>query len=239
MRKWMRCLQVFGLTLFLAACGDTGKNTKPVPTPVPLDPGASVPLPAPTPVIDPRLPDLKRAAPVALTDRANLSALKDLAHNVFPPLVGDPLLQLSLTRSREQNISGKLLFSFEDQFGFWGAELQSFASTGFQTDTKLDIIFADDEFVLRVAADRTIDDLTGLLFYRIRQTADTACRSSFVTCEVSGFPYFNFPPQCFSPTDASAQCRSYMNLSGSSVKSIGAFRAKFSSWAILNDGIAP
>ena len=233
MLKWMRCAQVVGLILLLVACGDTHTNPNPIPTPTPIDPGAPTPLPTPPPNVDTRIPDLSLAVPVALSDRAGLSALKDMAHNVFAPLVGDPLLHIQFSRTREVNVSGKLLFSFEDQFGFWGAELSSF--TGVQTNQQIDIIFADDELVIRAAAERTGDDLNGLIFYRLRRPFDTACRKTWTSCEVSGYPFFNFPAQCFQTPDTTASCREYMNLADSAVKSIGSFQAKYSQWATIQE----
>lgn len=228
MLKWTRCAPPLLVALWLTACGDTVPNSNPIPTPTPVNTGTPTPLPVPSPDVDERIPDLSRAVAVQITDRVSYLALKAMAHNVFPPLVGDALLQLSILKTREPEISGEVLFSFEDQFGFWGARMKSF--TGHQSDSSIDIIFADDELVLRIVADRKVDDLTGLLYYRVRTPSDTACRKTMITCEV-GFG-FVLPPYCYDQPNTVTACRSYMNISTSHVKPVGSFKAKFSKWAV-------
>lgn len=226
MRMWIRCAFLAGLCIVIG-CGETKNSPNPIPTPTPVDSGTPTPLPIPAPDADSRIPDLSGAFPLALTN--GTSALKALAQNVFPPLVGDPLISLTIDQTREVSIAGNILFAFEDQLGFWGAELPSF--TGLQSDSLIDILFADDEFVLRVVAERKVDDLSGILYYRLRLAGDTACRETFVTCEESPFG-FSFPPYCYSRPDTATPCRAYMNLAQASVKSVGSFKAKYSKWAV-------
>lgn len=221
MLKWIRCSLGLALILWLSACGDTKSNSNPIPTATPPT-ATPTPLPVPQPGYDSRLPDLSRAASVNLSDFTHYTALKDLAHNVFPELVGNPYLQLNLQKNRE--LEGTALFTFEDQMGFWGAELSSF--TGLQAGNQTQIIFADDEFVFKVIAVKSSNDLDGILYYRVRVPGDTACRNSFVTCE----PFSFLPPQCIATPDNITPCWAYMNLSSASVKTVGTFKAKYSDW---------
>ncbi|MBI1862066.1 MAG: hypothetical protein HYR96_14220 [Deltaproteobacteria bacterium] len=234
MLKWIRCIQWLALGLLLSACGNTGRTTVGVPTPTPLAGPVSSPIPTPGANLDSRIPDLSRAVGVNLTDVTSFSALRDMAINVFPPLVGNPLLQLTMSASRATDISGSLLFGFEDQYGFWGAQQVSFPGTGYQSDTVLDVIFADDSLVTRVSASRFLDNLSGTLYYRIRSSGDTACKQQYVTCTVIGFP--GSGTICPTAPDTVVPCQNYMSPSDTHVKKVGTFSAKFSKWTTITGG---
>ena len=212
---WLKGTLV-AVVLIVLGCG--GGETKEIPSPA--DPSAPPQeLTPPAPTTDPRLPDLSHAVPINLHDKTTYQGLQDLAKTVFPPLVGDPLVSMRLTNTRDTNISGSILIAFEDRMGFWGASLDSFEGTGYRDSQRLDIIFADDEFALRAVGALSIDDLTGVIYYRLRQTGDTQCKKFICT----GWG-------CPTSQDLASICRTYMNTTDAHVKELGTFRTKYSNW---------
>ena len=242
MRNVILKLFFFFFPMFLIfACGQTSSTTTPVPTPPPPveDDAPTDFSPAPPPV-DPRLPDLSKAVALNLKDKT-LKGLKDLAVAIFPPLVGDPLILMDFSNGRGTEVEGSVLLSFEDAQGFWGARLDSVSGVGTRSADTLDMIFADDEFVLRIVGALSTDIMNGTVFYRLRAIGENQCKRPVLTCEIyyddptlHGYPpgvLPPIPPECNEPPAWIAPCRAYMNLSDSHVKELGSFKATQSEWA--------
>lgn len=249
-RKWKLKRQIiyFGLllTLFNAGCSNSSSTNAPVS---PTDPAPTVPVnPAdPTPN-DPYGADIRASVPIDLANKTQFSGLSDIAGtgglpgNIYLPLVGDAKVRLQTTSSRSQSIHGNLFLAFEDQQGFWGARWENeFPGTGIQVSTStgqtLDIIFADDDLVVRIQGVVASQTFFGGIYYRLRQPSDTACRQVSVGCTVT-YPWgtYTFPPnQCPSYTqpDLVTPCRNYMSPSNTQVKRLGNFTNTFSNIATL------
>ena len=238
------------LGVFLTSCGSPKSEIDTIasptdPTPIKDSPDTVVPPPVPTP--DPRLPDLTGAVPINLIDNINYTGLAELAENVFPPLVGDAKIRLQFTNTRAQNINGNVLIAFEDNQGFWGAELTSFPGTSVHATTTLDAIFADEQIVIRTMGTLSGDDLNGTIFYRNRQPNDTACIQTQFTCDEMiyrngswirhSYTEPPFPIGCqLTVADTVTPCRTYMNPTNTQVKRLGSFRGKYSNFAVLPEG---
>ncbi len=215
--------------LSLFSCGGNEENSNPIPTPSQDPTPNPTSIPTPTPSVDSRLPDLTNAVSIRLTDAVNFSGLKDLAKTVFLPLVGDSKIKMSIDGGRENSVSGSVLISFEDSEGFWGAQLSSFDKTGIRTSDMLDMIFADDEFVLRVVGTISEDNIYGNIFYRIRVPNDYECKKIVVICPpVYTWPYWYLPNNCNENIDLVTPCRNYMSFE--LVKNLGSFIGVYSKW---------
>ncbi|MFM8314492.1 MAG: hypothetical protein ACKOA8_09425, partial [Deltaproteobacteria bacterium] len=149
-------------------------------------------------------------------------------------LVGDARVRLQTSSTRSQSIDGSLFLAFEDQFGFWAAQWdRAFPGTGIQVTSSgnpyLDIIFADDDLVVRAIGTTSSNTFYGTLYYRLRQSGDTACKQVTQTC-TSTWNGTTFtvpcPPQF--TYDSVTPCRNYMNPSNSQVKNLGNFSNDFS-----------
>jgi len=232
------------LSLFLAGCSKSSSTTSPV---IPEQPTTPV-NPGPPPAQDPYGPDIRASVPIDLADRTQYSGLADISGsggqpgNVFLPIVGDARVRLQTSTTRLQSIHGKLFLSFEDQQGFWGARWENeFPGTGIQVTTNqgrsLDIIFADDDLVVRAQGAVVSEVFFGAIYYRLRQSGDTACRQVSAGCTIT-YPWgtYTFPPnQCpnYAPPDLVTPCRNYMNPSNAQVKRLGNFTNSYSIIATL------
>jgi len=237
-RKWITNSLLILVSLAVIRCSKEETTGIPTPTPPPGPTNNGGFDPTTPPNIDPRLPDLSKAVGVTLADSTTYSGLQDIATNVFLPLVGDSLVSMNLELGADSSLSGSLLFAFEDQLGFWGALLPSFPGTGQITGGMLDIIFSDDELVLRTVGSFSGDQLNGTIYYRVRQSGEDQCLPVTVTCELvitdpgDAWWYNPTPPDydCDFEEDVVSPCRAYMNLSETEVKALGSFSAPFSNW---------
>ena len=154
-----------------------GGNTNPTTPITPTTPTSS----------DPYGAQIRASVPIDLTDKVNYSGLAGITGtngnpgNLRLPLVGDARVRLQTSSSRSQSIDGSLFLAFEDQYGFWAAQWdRSFPGTGVQVTSSgnpyLDIIFADDDLVVRAIGTASNNTFYGTLYYRLRQSGDTACR---------------------------------------------------------------
>jgi len=241
------------LSLVLISCSKSSSSNSPVgggdgPT-VTTIPTVTVPT------SDPYGEEVRNSTAIDLADKVNYSGLIDITGsggrpgNINAPLVGDARVRFRTTNTRSQSIQGKLFLSFEDQDGFWAAEWASaFPGTGVQTSTTtgktVDIIFADDDLVVRTQGVVVNQNFFGALYYRLRQPGENACRTVTVTCTVT-YPWgtYSFVPadgqSCpgYSTTaDTVTPCRNYMNTSNSQVKRLGNFTTPFSNISVLVEG---
>jgi hypothetical protein len=209
----------------------------------PTDPGGTTtttPVTPETAAPDSRLPNLDGAVAINLVDKVTYKGLEDLAGNLFLPIVGDAKVKLELPKSRTADISGKILIAFEDKLELWWAVLESFPGTGTRSSTQLDIVFADDELVIRTVGNLSGDNMDGNIYYRIKKSGEDACVKKQVTCEWV-YPTGYFKPfgssSCpVTQPDTATPCKAYMNLNDSSVKKLGTFKGKYSSFATLSEG---
>lgn len=209
------------LVLGLSACGGQDESiTVPQPTdPTNQNDGGDLDPPT-IPGPDGRLPDLTKAVPMLLAD--GLNGLTDIFNFVVPPLVGDPLVLMNISGGRSNVVTGSILVVFEDAVGFGGAQLNSFEEVGVRTSNYIDMIFADDELVLRAVTFFSGDDLNGTVYYRVRQAGENQCKKIIVNC--FGNPFCNPNP------DVETPCRNYMNLGNSAVEELGTFNANYADW---------
>lgn len=223
---------VFILILALISCGGEKQKVNPVPVPKVDNPSPPpTPIPTVTPTTDPRLPDLTNSVSINLHDTTTYSGLKDLAKTVFLPLVGDAKIKMAISGGRDNLVSGNVLIFFEDSEGFWGARLPSFDKTGIRTSEMLDMIFADDEFVIRVLGIINDDDILGNIFYRIRLPNENACKKIIVTCPpIFIWPNWYFSNDCNEYIDLVTPCRNYMD--SQATKNLGTFKGSYSRWVI-------
>jgi hypothetical protein len=236
-RKWLlkwlvKSICMLMMLVLISACGESEESGS-IPTPEPPTTPQTVPFTPPVePPVDPRIPDLRNAVPIVLTDSVNFSGLEDLSQVIFLPIVGDPLVKINISDGRSQSVSGDVLVAFEDREGFWGAQLESFEQTGIRTSTQIDMIFADDELVIRVVGVIVGNDLNGVVYYRQKQAEENECRKVVVTCDPVGpfFPAGNGSGSCDTTVDVSTPCRAYMSTSLSQVKQLGSFSATYSDW---------
>lgn len=237
--NWFRKYLIVAVALLvISACGGEDEETG-VPTPVPPTPTTpQAPFtPAPAPELDSRLPDLTNAVALRLDDLVDLSGLKDIAKNIFPPLVGDPLVRASISGGRDTKVEGEILLAFEDAEGFWGAIVPSYKDASFRVNDVVDMIFADDDLVVRLIGAITGEELSGKIHYRIPSETDDDCKRTLVTCEIvgpvqPGAPLPELPPECNQTVDNSAQCRAFMNTTETDVKLLGTFKTKYSNWVV-------
>ncbi len=252
-RKWKLKSYLLKIALFswvlLIGCSKTTSNSSPIGP----SPDTTIPLTVTTTTLPGAgySTELSTSVPIDLADRVNYLGLVDITGtggapgNISLPLVGDVKVRLQTTNTRSQSIKGTLFLAFEDQLGLWGAQYNSsFPGTGFQITTttgkNVDIIFADDDLVVRTLGVVVNNNFTGALYYRLRQAGDTACKQVTVTCNITypnGYPYyygsggFECPP--YALPDTVTPCRNYMNPADSHVKRLGNFRNTFSNISVL------
>jgi hypothetical protein len=215
--------------LLCVSCGSKNTTTT-VPEPTPT-PGVS-PLPTPDVTRD-NLPDVTHAAPYRLASNSDLSGLQSLFGVVYPPLVGDPLIKMMLTGdTRQTAITGTVRLALEDKQGLVVRDIPSFDATGYRDSSRLDIIFADSQLVVKTvgtfAADGT---LTAAIFYRVRQSGETQCQNVQFHC-YDQYGHEVDPSFCgYTKPNLVATCQTYMNSANSAVKQLGSFTTKeFPNW---------
>jgi hypothetical protein len=206
-----------GSLLLISACGGSSSSSVPT-TATPSTTPTTVTVPTVT--SNPALPNLTNAVSINLVDKTNYSGLAAISGNIYPPLVGDPYLSMTLTYGRTTPIAGTILVAYEDSIGFWGAQVNSFPGVDTYTATSFDMTFADDDLVFRSVGTLTNGSLTGNIYYRLRQSTDTGTECKTVTVS-NGSYYDNVTP-----------CVNYMNLSNAQVTNLGSFvQPTFSAWA--------
>lgn len=245
------CTLLAACLLLISACGNKEETSGAPTVASPFTPGKEFNLPGTTP--DGRLPDLSRATDVFLTDTVNYSALYDITYGTFFPIggtgsqiVGNVKAQGTIKDDRTNFdasipgtlLEGKILIAFEDKAGFWGAELPIFPKAATRVGSSHDMIFADDEFVVRVIGSTGSGDaFSGTIYYRLRTNSDVVqyqypngayftarpCTQVTVTCGGGNCPGYTQP-------DTRTKCVNYMSTSNSSVKKLGTFGGKYSSW---------
>ncbi len=227
-----RILLVLCLSL-VAACGKSSETTNGVPTPV--DPskqgGGNNPYIVPTPTPDPRIPDLSTATALRLVNPTDYSGLEEIANIVYLPLVGDPKIAMKISGAdRSNDVTGSVLVAFEDQVGFWGAQLTSFPGTGYRDSSNFDMIFADDELVVRVVgAIGSNNKFDGNVYYKMHVSTDTACRPKTICTTYNGST--TCVPE--DPAITASNCRAYIQPGASLVKQLGNFHStSYSSWVV-------
>lgn len=236
-------LLLIGFTI--AACSNTTQTSGSVPTPSNPASGTQTTLTVPTPSQNPNIPDLTNAVPINLVDKTSYSGLMDISSGqVYPPLVGDPLIDMQLTSGGGTVVNGQVLVAFEDSQEFWGAELPSFNGMGTALANSLDMTFADEDLVVRVIGSISSGTLNGNIYYRVRQSGEIACENVTVTCELSGYIYATTSrgvrqlighsrdsSQCNTNYDTVTPCQQYVDTSNPQVKQLGSFEATYSNWA--------
>ena len=228
-------ISLLGVSLLVAACGDTGSTSTGVPVPAnPSNPGGTLPTTTNT---DSRIPDLTGAAPINLQDKVNFTALSEILASdgkVFRfPIVLEPLIKMTL--DNKIMVSGKLLVAFEDKNGFWGAELPTVEGASVQNSTNFDTIHSDSGLSFRVLGSVVGNDIYGAIYYRVRKqtpTMETQCLKTTVRCinpatgQVLPDSYCTYT----NTTTMADTCRTYMNPGDSNVKFMGTFQSKVSDW---------
>ena len=120
-------VKIFAALLFvsftLASCGGSKDTTNTIPTPNDPSSEPGQPLPQPTPATDSRLPDwIQKAAPLKLTQTGIYTQLESLVLNpnerLVLPVVGDPIIAMSLEGGRSTQVKGDLFIGVEDKQGF-------------------------------------------------------------------------------------------------------------------------
>lgn len=236
-RKVFDLFLLMGMTVFFSSCGQSSNQSNAIPQA--QDPNAKpqqkLDVPT-TPGVDPRLPDLSKAVSINLTDKTNYTGLKDIAGDISLPLVGDPKISMAYMPSAKK---GTVLLAFEDKWGFWGASIPSFDGTGSKTSTAFDMIFSDNELVVRVKGVLNGDSFTNAstIYYRVRKAGEDACKKSTTTCDIID-PGYNWGPfNCPYPQpDTLTPCLQYMNTANPDVKSLGKFEGSYSKWATVPEG---
>lgn len=232
----LKSLKIVGLSLglfILVSCGSQSRtttinepnlNTTPGSSNLPTGPGSQTP----------GIPDLSKAVALALVDNTTYAGLIDLAGMVFPPLVGDALVQLRISNDRNgSSFTAEATIAFEDAQGFWGAKQSSFAGTTYRTSNYIDFTTSEGcpaantyyvngtpycnvsypLFSLRIAGSIVNNQLYGAVYYRVRQNGETQC-----------WPLNN-------PfADTATPCINYMNVNNSQVKKLGTFNNTYSNW---------
>ncbi|MEZ4752344.1 MAG: hypothetical protein R3B54_17440 [Bdellovibrionota bacterium] len=236
MKSVTKILSYALVVLFVAACGQSSSTTAPTPVP----PGTTTnnsPFPDSNLLSNTNIPDLSKAVAVNLQDKVNLTAIYDMVSDFTPPLVSDPLVSMTLTKSGV-NVAGNILFSIEDELGFWGAIINSFGATGKFQNNVLDVIFSDDEMVMRTIGSVSGNTLSGSLYYRMRASGEDQCKPVTVYCDVTlpsnwmpWWPSPELPAECNATPNVDPACSAYMNTSASAVKKVGTFvNTSFSNW---------
>ncbi len=239
------------LCLFAVGCSKSSSSNSPV---IPPNGDTSPIVPVDPPASDPFGEELRSSVPIDLVDKINYSGLVDITGsagqpgNITRPIVGDAKVRFRVTNTRSQSIQGKLFIAFEDQGGFWAAAWDNaFVGTGTQTSSadgkNIDIIFADDDLVVRTQGVVLNQTFFGALYYRLRQPQDTACKEVRLTCTVT-YPWGSYPftpidgqtcPGYSTPVDTVTPCRNYMSTSNSQVKRLGNFTNSFNNIAVLSE----
>lgn len=236
---------VFATALvFTVACGQSSSQTTPLPT-NPAGDGSTKPINS-NPPSDTRLPAwMGKAISFVLPTCSGTSntcfqgqsllGLIDIASNVLTPLV-DTYFALELDSGRSSNARGVLHLGFEDDYGFWGADIPSFAGASTFQASQLDMIFSDSEVTFRLVATVVNDQMQNAqIHYRMRQSGETQCQATYYTCYVNyndgrgNIESNACPTQAPTNNDINV-CRNYMYINGTTVKKLGDVTGSFSQW---------
>lgn len=231
--SWKKFFVLVCVTL-LSACGENSTQTATLPTPAnPNNPGTSLPTNPTTGT--PGLPDISLSNTITLQDMTNFTGINALLATdnefVMPPFVVPPQLKMTLANDRSTYVKGKALIWFEDQAGFWGAELKTVDSASVRNSSTIDSIHTDSKFSLRILAAISGTDLYGIIYYRTRQAGENQCLTQTYKC-VDQWGREIDPKYCpaYTPPNMAETCRTYMSPSDSNVKQLGTFTAKTSDW---------
>ncbi len=220
------CLTVLSLALVACAGNDPGGKTS--------DGTPKIDVPAG----DSRLPDLTKAAALALASYTDFSLIEGIfpGLTVVTPVVGDPKLRLAVTGSGA-SASGTVLFFMEDAEGAFWMTQPLYPRTFVRNAGVVDVIFQDDDVVTRVTATESAGTLTGTFYVRIRPNAsETVCKLQQASCQTTGTP-----PPWMTPTDPqnpcspsfdvnafnerlATECRTAMDTNSSAVRRLGDFQ---------------
>lgn len=218
-------LVLISMVFFLNACGKSDEHTNVVPQAPPQTPTESQPLPVKAPGKDTRLPPwVEVAAPIKLTQPGRYTGLDDLFGIVYPPLVGDPLVAMSLDGNRDRAVNGLVHFGFEDAKGFQFAEIPSVRNLGYRDSYFFDGIFADGEGAVRIQGTLSSNKLRGTFYYRMRASGERQCEE-YITC---------VPGYGCSPSVDEQACRSYVDTNASQLRVLGTFEADYLKWFVGN-----
>jgi len=148
-----------------------------------------------------------------LVDNTAYTGLQDIAapDYIRPPLVGNPLIQLSVSAGRSTSkLEGDFMIGVEDVLGFWWAIIPYTPNVGTRGANALDMVFSDNLISVRVL--KTLS-MTGSqyeykVYYRRRMTGETQCLPVGVT-GCTEIPWSDgWRMAC---TNAVNACRNYMN----------------------------
>ena len=249
MKLRFQILGTFVALAMFAACSSKDQSNGSVPAPANPAGGTQTTITVPNSGQNPNIPNLTNANPINLVDKTGLSGLLDIAGGqVYPPLVGDPLIDMDITSAGGTAVNGSVLVSFEDSQEFWGAELPSFNGMGTALANSLDMTFADEDMVIRVIGSMSGGTINGNVYYRIRQSGDIECENVTVTCEPNGtilastrhgvqrvVGHALSGSQCSTYYDTVTPCQQYVSTSNSQVKNLGSFEGTYSSWVNNTD----
>jgi len=222
------CFALMSLALVACAGSDSGGKTNDGTTKINVPAG------------DSRLPNLTKAAALALASYTDFSLIEAIfpGLTVVTPVVGDPKLRLAVTGSGA-SASGTVLFFMEDAEGAFWMTQPLYPRTLARNAGVVDVIFQDDDVVTRVTATESAGRLTGTFYVRIRPNAsETVCKLQQASCQVTGtpppWPGSGVPPSdnpCSPSFDVSAfnerlaaECRTAMDTNSSAVKRLGDFQ---------------
>ena len=181
------------------------------------------------------------AVSIKLPSESDLTGLENFFGILYPPMVGDPLVEMILSGDmRTTTPAGTIRLAVEDKVGLTARDFPSFAGTGHvtveSTGNVFDMIFADDQIVVRaVGLINSTSTLNATIYYRMRQTGDTECEAISYTCHDQ---HGNVVPvsDCYpaGPPDTVAPCENYMGGSSPATKAgvnvLGTFQAHYTSW---------
>ena len=214
------------LTLVLlvscTAPSQTGGTLPVAPNP---DPGTNpVPVTVPTLSVDSRLPAwVEVATPIRLVTARDYSGLEAIFGIVYPPLVGDPLLRVDITATRERTAEGHLYLGFEDKQEFVYLEMDSAPQVSYRDAHYLDMVFSDDQGAFRVFGPiNTSNILTATVSYRIRQSGENQCRQ-YIVCD--------WVSPCRPQMDTVA-CKNYLSETATQVHSLGTVETPYLQWLV-------
>lgn len=238
------------MAVTVVGCGDDTDNKLPLAQ----DPnaGPTTGLPNTDVPTDSRIPEwVYRSAPIQLSTAGNYTNLEDLilAANeaIVPPVVGDPLIAMSIESGRSTQVKGQLYLAVEDKEGFAWREWSSLEQMSQRSSSFISSFFLDDEVVVKVTGPITSEKFMGTISFRSRQNGETQCIPYTVT-------YTDYTPYCvgqettyngqracygywdYYPTTRTEQqldtaaCGAYMNSGNPNVKTLGTFEILLSKW---------
>lgn len=237
--------------LVLSGCGSS-ETTGRGPTPTDPNSGPNTPIPSPSPTPDPRIPEwVTRSAPIRLAQSGVYTNLEDLVlqpnESVVLPLVGDPLIAMSLEGGRTNQVKGKLFVALEDKQGFAWREWTSLEAMSQRSSSFLSGYFLDNEMVVKVTGPIVNERFQGTVSFRVRQQGEQQCLPQTVTY-YEWVPYcvgqettYNGQRACYGYWDYyqttrtetqldQAACSAYLNSTHPSVKTLGSFEVLLSKW---------